>query len=87
MISPSKKSERENNCEFRTNLPYDCRVIERFIRGEQAYLVSLVLTCLSKNALAKLLKLTLTASASAYLLMRSITSGFKISSLLDALQR
>jgi len=42
--------------------------------------------CLFRKALARLLKLTLTSSAAAYLLMMSITSGFKISSLLNSLQ-
>nr|DAD33202.1 TPA_asm: hypothetical protein HUJ06_012053 [Nelumbo nucifera] len=44
-------------------------------------------TCLSKNALARLLKLTLTAPAAAYPWMTSTTSGLRISSLVDAVQR
>lgn len=93
MISSSYIRTHKNSGQQRTKDAYknelECRakfiITVKSIRAWGCH--SLSEKCLSKNALARLLKLTLTASAAAYLLITSTTSGFKISSLLDELQR
>lgn len=58
-----------------------------FLAREKVLYHLFSVACLSKNALARLLKLTFTLSAAAYLLITSTTSGFRISSLVDILHK